>query len=61
MEYKALKKLNEHMSYRFDRLDERISYGFDAEEMDTELREFKNVRLNPARKYKRIYSLLLFN
>ncbi|CAK5047438.1 unnamed protein product [Meloidogyne enterolobii] len=41
-EYKALKKMNNHMVYQFDRLTERITYSFEAEEMDTELREFDN-------------------
>ncbi|KAI3417508.1 hypothetical protein GPALN_013230 [Globodera pallida] len=41
-EYKALKKLNKQMNYQFDRLGERITYSFEAEEMDTELRHFQN-------------------
>uniref|UniRef100_A0A1I8BCK0 Secreted protein n=1 Tax=Meloidogyne hapla TaxID=6305 RepID=A0A1I8BCK0_MELHA len=45
-EYKALKKMNAHMVYQFDRLNERITYSFEAEEMDTELREFNIVSLN---------------
>ena len=38
-----MKKLNQQMNYQFDRLGERITYSFEAEEMDTELREFQNV------------------
>nr|CAD2152283.1 unnamed protein product [Meloidogyne enterolobii] len=34
--------MNNHMVYQFDRLTERITYSFEAEEMDTELREFDN-------------------
>ncbi|KAE9553886.1 hypothetical protein FO519_002875, partial [Halicephalobus sp. NKZ332] len=42
-EYKALKKLNQRMTYQFDRLNERITYSFAAEEMDAELRDFQRV------------------
>jgi hypothetical protein len=33
------------MNYQFDRFDERISYSFDAGEMDTELRAFGDVSI----------------
>ncbi|KAF7634852.1 hypothetical protein Mgra_00005746 [Meloidogyne graminicola] len=42
-EYKALGKLNKQMEHQFNKLNDRLTYLFFTEEMDTELREFQNV------------------